>query len=169
MQYAETLNVRRPTDREIVMERVFDAPRGVVFDALIGPESLRRWFGPRDWSLAGCDVDLKVGGAWRFVLRGNGPEGGEFGMRGVYREIAAPERLVYTEAYDQGDWDDLVVTTELAEAGGRTTLTCTVLHPSKEIRDANAHMEHGAAEAYERLAEYLASTARRSSAYQTKR
>ena len=155
MTNTEALKVTQPADREIVLTRTFDAPRKVVFDALTRPDLLQRWFGPRDWSLAVCEVDLNVGSAWRFVLRG--PDGADFGMRGVYREIVPGERLVNTEAYDVGDWADLVVTTDLVEENGRTTLTSTVLHPSKEIRDANSHMASGAAEAYDRLAQYLAS------------
>lgn len=157
-----TLQVTKPTDREIVLTRVFDAPRGLVFDALTKPELLKGWCGPRGWSLVVCESDLTVGGTWRFVLRGD-PDGADFGMRGVYREIVPSERLVNTEAYDQGDWADLLVTTDLVEERGRTTLTSTVLHPSKEICDANSHMEHGAAEAYDKLAEYLASVEGRKS------
>lgn len=151
----ETLQVTRPTDQEIVLARVFDAPRDVVFDALTKPDALKRWFGPRDWAMKACEVDLQVGGTWRFALRG--PDGADFGMRGVYQEIVPSERLVYSEAYDRDDWPDLLVTTDLVEEGGKTTLTSTVLHPSKAVRDANSHMEHGAAETYEKLAEYLAS------------
>lgn len=159
MTNTETLKMTMPTEREIVLTRTFDAPRGLVFDALTKPDLLKRWFGPQDWSLAVCEADLNVGGAWRFVLRD--PNGADFGMRGVYREIVPPARLVNTEAYDAGDWTDLVVTTDLVEEDGRTTLTSTVLHPSKEIRDANSHMAHGAAQTYDRLAHYLASSAAR--------
>ena len=86
-----TLQVAMPTEREIVMTRVFDAPRRLVFDALTKPELFQRWFGPRGWLLAVCEIDLKVGGAWRSVLRG--PGGREMGMRGVFQEIAPPERF----------------------------------------------------------------------------
>jgi uncharacterized protein YndB with AHSA1/START domain len=118
---------------------------------------LTRWFGPRGWRLAVCEVDLKVGGAWRFVVRG--PDGTDMGMRGVYREIVPPERLVSTETFDDYPGESLV-TTVLVEHDGKTTLTSTVLYESKEIRDAviNSRMEHGAAESYDKLAELLAST-----------
>jgi uncharacterized protein YndB with AHSA1/START domain len=85
-----------PSDREIVMTRVFDAPRALVFDAYTNPEHLPHWFGPRGWTLPVCEIDLRPGGPWRFVLRG--PDGTEMGMRGVYQEIAPPERLVSRKA-----------------------------------------------------------------------
>jgi uncharacterized protein YndB with AHSA1/START domain len=158
MKNTGTLEVTTPTEREIVLTRVFDAPRSLVFDAMTKPELLRRWFGPRGWSLVVCEVDLKVGGAWRFVLRG--PDGTEMGMRGVYREIVPPERSVHTESFDDFPGESLVTTT-LVEQGGKTRLTGTVLYPSQEIRDMviKSGMEHGAAETYDKLAEYLASIA----------
>src|ERR1700737_1862387 len=98
MKNTGTLNVTTPSDREIVMTRVFDAPRALVFDAFTQPELLKRWFGPRGWSLVVCEVDYRVGGGFRFVLRG--PDGSEMGMRGVYREILRPERSVHAESFD---------------------------------------------------------------------
>ena len=158
MQNTGTLKVTTPTDREIVLTRVFDAPRRLVFDAFTKPELLKRWFGPRGWSLVVCEIDLKVGGTWRFVLRG--PDGKDMGMRGVYREIAAPDRSVHTESFDDFPGESLV-TTRLVEDRGKTTLTATVRYPSQEVRDAviKSGMEHGAAESYDKLAEYLASIA----------
>lgn len=156
MKNTGTLKVTTPTEREIVLTRVFDAPRRLVFDALTKPELLKRWFGPRGWSLLVCEVDLRVGGAWRFVLRG--PNGTDMGMRGVYREIVPGERSVHTEIFDDYPGESLV-TSVLVEDRGRTTLTGTVLYASPEIRDAviNSGMEHGAAESYDKLAEHLAS------------
>ena len=150
-----TLRVTTPSDREIVMTREFDAPRELVYDALTKPELLKRWFGPRGWSLIVCEVDLRVGGAWRFVLRG--PDGAEMGMRGVYRELVRPERTVHTESFDEYPGESLV-TGVLTERGGKTTLTGTVLYESREIRDmvVSSGMEHGAAESYDKLAELLA-------------
>src|SRR5712691_7085974 len=98
MKNTGTLKVTTPTDREILLTRVFDAPRSLVFDALTQPELLKRWFGPRGWSLVVCEVDLRVGGSWRFRLRG--PDGREMGMSGVYREIVLPERDAHTETFD---------------------------------------------------------------------
>jgi len=158
MKNTGTLQVTTPTEREIVLTRVFDAPRTLVFDAFTKPELIKRWFGPRGWSLVVCEVDLKVGGKWRFVLRG--PDGNDMGMRGVYREIAAPDRSVHTESFDDFPGESLV-TTLLVENRGKTTLTATVRYPSQEVRDAviTSGMEHGAAESYDKLAEYLASIA----------
>jgi uncharacterized protein YndB with AHSA1/START domain len=96
MKHTGTLKVSLPTEQEVVMTRVFDAPRRLVFEALTKPELLKCWFGPRGWSLVVCEADLKVGGAWRWVLRG--PDGRDMGMRGVYQEITPPERLVSTES-----------------------------------------------------------------------
>jgi len=156
MKNTGTLKVTTPTDREIVMTRVFDAPRSMVFDAFSKPELLKRWFGPRGWSLVVCDVDLRVGGGFRFVMRG--PDGREMGMRGVYREIVPPERSVHTESFDDFPGESQV-TAVLVERGGKTTLTATVLYPSQEVRDAviQSGMEHGAAESYDKLAELLTS------------
>lgn len=156
MRNTGTLKVTAPTEREIVLSRRFDAPRGLVFEALTKPELLRRWFGPRGFSLVVCEVDLRVGGAWRFVLRG--PDGTDMGMSGVYRELAPPERSVHTESFDDFPGAESIVTTVLVERSGTTTLTATVLYPSREVRDAviATGMEHGAAETYDRLAELLA-------------
>jgi uncharacterized protein YndB with AHSA1/START domain len=158
MKNTGTLKVTTPTDREIVMTRVFDAPRQMVFDAFSKPELLKRWFGPRGWSLVVCEVDFKVGGGFRFVLRG--PDGRDMGMRGVYREIAAPERSVHMESFDDYPGESQV-TAVFTEHEGKTTLTATVLYPSKEVRDIviKSGMEHGAAESYDKLAELLASIA----------
>jgi uncharacterized protein YndB with AHSA1/START domain len=143
-----------PSDREIVITRVFDAPRELVFDALTNPEHVPHWFGPRDWTLPVCEIDLRPGGAWRYV--GRGPDGAEMGMRGVYQEIAPPERLVSTESFDDYPGESLN-TVVLTEEDGKTTLSVTVLYPSKETRDAvlASGMQRGAAETYDRLAEHL--------------
>ena len=157
MKNTGTLKVTTPSPREVVLTRIFNAPRRMVWDALTKPELIRRWFGPRGWSLAACVVDLRVGGAWRYVLQG--PDGNTMGMGGDYREIEPPGRVVYTEAFDDFPGHS-VVTTVLVEDAGKTTLTATVLAPSQEARDAiiQSGMEHGAAETYDRLAELLAET-----------
>jgi uncharacterized protein YndB with AHSA1/START domain len=138
------------------MTRVFDAPRHQVFDALTRPELLKRWYGPRGWSLVVCEVELKLGGGFRFVLRG--PDGRDMGMRGVYREIVPPKRSIHTETFDDFPGES-EVTTVLVEQDGKTTFTATVLYPSQEVREAviKSGMEHGAAESYDKLAELLAS------------
>src|SRR5947199_8947203 len=101
MKSTGILTVVARGDREIVLTRVFDAPRRLVFDALTKPELVRRWLlGPPGWSMVVCEIDLKVGGAYRYVWR-HDRDGSEFGMRGVYREIVPPERLVNTESFDR--------------------------------------------------------------------
>jgi uncharacterized protein YndB with AHSA1/START domain len=153
-----TLKVTTPSDCEIVLTRIFDAPRQLVFDAISKPELLKRWFGPHGHSLVVCEVDFTVGGAWRFVLES--PDGRRMGMSGVYQEIVPGERTVHTEAFDDYPGDS-VVTTVLTEQDGKTTLTGTVRYESREVRDAviESGMEHGAAETYDRLADLLPSLA----------
>ncbi len=143
-----------PSDREVVMTRVFNAPRHLVFEAWTKPEHLLQWFGPHSCPIVACELDLKVGGAWRYILRG--PDGKSMGMRGVYQEIQAPERLVSTESFDDYPGETLNTMT-LTEENGKTTLTTRVLYPSKEIRDAviASGMERGAAETYDRLSDYV--------------
>jgi len=159
MKSTDALQVTTPKERELVMTRVFDAPRNLVFDALTKPELLQRWYGPVGWSLVVCEIDLRVGGTWRFVSRR--PDGKEVGQRGVYREILRPERLVNTESWEDWSPGELLVTTVLVEHGGKTTFTNTLLFPSQEVRDTliKSGMTSGAAEAYDKLAEYLASIA----------
>jgi uncharacterized protein YndB with AHSA1/START domain len=155
MKNTGTLQVTMPTDNEIVLTRVFDAPRQMVYDAFSKPELLKRWFGPHGWSLAVCEVDHRVGGGFRFVLEG--PNGQRMGMRGVYRELQPPNRSVHVESYDDYPGES-IVTSVFTEEMGRTTLTATVAYPSREIRDlvAKSGMEHGAAESYDKLADMLA-------------
>jgi uncharacterized protein YndB with AHSA1/START domain len=156
MKNTGTLQVTTPTDKEIVMTRVFDAPRHLVWDAFTQPELLKKWFGPRGWSLSVCDVDLRVGGGFRFVMRG--PDGHEMGMRGVYRELSRPGRSVHVETFDDYPGES-IVTAVFTEQNGKTILTATVEYPSREVRDIviSTGMEHGAAESYDKLAELLAS------------
>ena len=161
MDTTGTLQVTTPSEREIAMTRVFDAPRTLVFDAWTKPELLKRWLGVRNgWSLAVCEIDLKVGGAYRFVWRG--PDGAEMGMGGVYREIVPPERLVSTERFDD-PWypGEALDTMVLVEEDGKTTVTVTVLYESQEARDGvlKSDMTRGIAESYDMLAELLASRA----------
>ena len=154
MKNTGTLQVTMPTEREIVMTRVFDAPRQLVYDAFRKPELLKRWFGPRGYSLVVCEVDFRIGGGFRFVLRG--PDGKDMGMRGVYTELAPPERSVHMESFDDYPGESQV-TAVLTERDRKTTLTVSVLYPSQMVRDivANSGMEHGAAESYDKLAELL--------------
>jgi uncharacterized protein YndB with AHSA1/START domain len=152
-----TLRVTTPSDREIAMTRVFDAPRQLVFEALTRPELLKRWLlGPDGWSLVVCEIDLRVGGAYRYVWRKRETE---MGMGGVYREIVRPDRLVVTEQFDD-PWyaGECVTTTVLVEEHGRTTMIATMTYESKETRDAvlQSPMESGVSVSYDRLAGVLA-------------
>jgi uncharacterized protein YndB with AHSA1/START domain len=114
--------------------------------------------GPEGWTMPVCDLDLRPGGAWHFVWRRS--DGTEMEMRGVYREIAAPERLVSTESWG-GDWPETLITLTLAERDGKTTITQSILYPSKEARDAalKTGMAEGVSQSFDRLAGYLASIA----------
>lgn len=148
-----------PSDREIVITRVVDAPRRLVFDVHTNPKHLPHWMlGPQGWTMPICEIDLRPGGAWRFVWRN--ADGAEMAMRGVYQEIVAPERLVCTESWG-GDWPETLNTLTLAEQDGKTTITQRVLYASKQARDAalQTGMQDGAAASFDRLAEYLASIA----------
>ncbi|HEX4962844.1 MAG TPA: SRPBCC family protein [Thermoanaerobaculia bacterium] len=152
------LQVTTPSDREIAMTRVFDAPRPLVFEALTKPELVKRWLlGPPGWSMPVCEIDLKVGGAYRYVWRSD-DNGREFGTGGVFREILPPEKIVHTEKMDPHPGEALV-TNNLTEEGGRTTLTLTMLFDSQEARDGalKTGMEKGVAASYDRLEEMLAS------------
>jgi uncharacterized protein YndB with AHSA1/START domain len=154
MKNTGNLTVTTPTPESIVLTRVFNASRQLVFDAFTKPELLKRWFGPRGWSLVVCEVDFRVGGGFRFVLRSH--EGQQMGMRGIYREIDTSFRSVHTESFDDLPGEANVIT-ELTEREGKTVLTATITYTSQQVRDAVIHsgMEHGAAESYDRLAELL--------------
>lgn len=155
MKNTGTLIVTTPSDREIVMVRVFDAPRGMVYRAFTEPALIQRWLGPRGWSLPVCEVDLKVGGKYRYV--GEGPDGARVGWGGTFKEIVPEQRIVHSESFDDYPGEALI-TSVWSESSGKTTLTLTMLVASKEVRDAiiATGMEHGAAESYDRLAELLA-------------
>ncbi|MEX2112226.1 MAG: SRPBCC family protein [Pirellulales bacterium] len=157
MQNTGNLKVTTPSDREIVMTRVFDAPRQLVFDGFIKLEVVKQWqYGPDDWTLAVCEFDLRPGGALRYEWRHT--DGREMGMSGVYREIAPPERLVHTEIFDE-DWTggETLVTTTFDERDGKTTVAMTVLYSSREVRDMvlKTGMEHGMSAGYDRLEQLL--------------
>jgi uncharacterized protein YndB with AHSA1/START domain len=151
------LAITTPSDFEITMTRVFDAPRDLLFQALTNLALLKRWFGVfSGWALAVCEIDLRVGGPFRFVWRNQ--DGKSMGIHGFYREIVVPERIVHTESFDDYPSESLV-TTVLTEHDGHTTLTTTMLYESKEIRDAvlRSNMEKGAKASYENLDRLLQS------------
>ena len=159
MKNAAKLQITTPSDRELSMIRSFEAPRGLVWDAWTKPELLKEWLGVRGgWTFAVCEVDLRVGGKYRYVWRG--PSGAEMGMGGVFREVAKPERIVATEKFDDSWYEgDAMDTTTFVERGGKTTVTMTVRYASKAVRDAvlKSPMESGVAESYNKLDEVLAS------------
>jgi len=150
--------VTLPSDREIVITRVFDAPARLVFEAWTTPEHVRRWWGTEAAPLVVCDIDLRVGGSWRYVMRDGG---GEQGWHGTYREIGAPHRLVSTEVYEGFPDAEALDTLTLVEEGGKTTLTVNVLHATHENRDGhlNSGMEEGMQKTLDRLEELLRSLA----------
>ena len=152
---SETFRMTTPSDREIRLTRLFDAPRALVFDAMHTPEHVKQWWGclAEGYSVPVCEIDLRPGGAWRFVNRL--PNGKEVAFHGVYREIVRPERVVNTEIFEEYPDVESVVTTILAEEQGKTRLTVTAAYPSVEVRDMvlKSGMDRGAALSYDRLEE----------------
>ena len=155
-----TLKVSTPTDREIVLTRVFDAPRPLVWSAMTKPELLKRWlFGPDGWTMTVCDDEVRVGGKFHYAW--SGPGGEAMSLRGVYREIAPPERVVRTESFEFGcdtQAGEQLARLVLTEEADKTYLTLTVLYPSREARDGTlaSGMEHGVGAGYDRLDAILA-------------
>jgi uncharacterized protein YndB with AHSA1/START domain len=153
----DTFNASIPSDREIVLTRLFDASRRLVFEAMTRPEHVRRWWGILDdeHSVPVCEIDLRPGGKWRFV--GRGPKGDYPAFYGVYREIAPPDRLVYTEFFEPFPDVESVITTIFTEEGGKTRMTVTCSYPSTEVRDMvlSTGMSKGAAASYDRLEEVV--------------
>lgn len=152
-----TFKVTTPSDREIVMTRLFNAPRRLIFEAMTRPEHVRRWWGNlgEGYSVPVCEIDLRPGGKWRFVNR---HPRGEADFYGVYQEIAPPDRLVYTEIYAPFPDAGSLITTVLTEENGQTRLTSTCAYPSVEVRDMvlGTGMEKGASASYDRLEEVAA-------------
>jgi uncharacterized protein YndB with AHSA1/START domain len=159
MMNAGTLKVTTPSDLEIAMTRVFNAPRRLVYDALTRPELVKQWLlGPPGWTMPVCEIDLRVGGMFRYVWRH--ADGREMGIGGVFREIVPQERIVHTELFDEAWYaGEALVTNVLVEQGGKTTLTLTSRFESRETRDGvlKSGMERGVAVSYERLDKLLAS------------
>jgi uncharacterized protein YndB with AHSA1/START domain len=150
-----TTSFTTPSEREAAMTRVFDAPREVVWEAWTSPEHLRHWLlGPEGWAMPICEIDLRPGGAWHFGWRAD--DGSELEMRGEYREVTPPERIVNTENWG-GDWPETLNTVEFAEDEGKTTVTLTILYPSKEARDAaiETGMKEGANRSFDLLDQRL--------------
>lgn len=152
-----SFTVTTPSEQEIRMTRLFDAPRDLVFEVMTTPEHVRQWWGRlgEGYSVPVCEIDLRVGGGWRFVSR---HPNGEAAFFGEYREIVPPSRLVFTEIFEQFPDSVSVVTTELTEENGRTRMTATVRYPSLEVRDMviASGMSRGAGISYDRLEDLVA-------------
>jgi uncharacterized protein YndB with AHSA1/START domain len=151
-----TAEVTLPSDREIHITRVFDAPADLVFDVWTSPDAVRRWWSDETAPVVACDIDLRVNGIWRYVIRT--PDGSELAWSGVYREIERPHRLVTTEVFEPFPDALAVNTMTLEEHDGVTTMRVTVLHATKEARDGhlNAGMESGMQLALNRVDDLLA-------------
>ena len=152
----DSFQVSTPSDEEIRMTRLFNAPPELVFDVMSKPEHVKQWWGQlgEGYSVPVCEIDLRVGGKWRFVNRH--PKG-EVCFYGEYREIAAPGRLVFTEIFEQFPDAVSVVTAELEREGTKTRFIATVKYPSREVRDIviSSGMERGAAASYDQLENLL--------------
>jgi uncharacterized protein YndB with AHSA1/START domain len=149
--------VTTPSDREILITRTFDAPAARVFEAWTTPEHVRQWWGSEEAPLVECEIDLRVGGSWRYVV--GYPDGKELGWHGTYREIERPNRLVATEVWEPFPDAESVNTLTLTEQDGTTTMTVTVLHSSRENRDGhlNSGMEAGLQIVLDRLEDLVRS------------
>ena len=149
---SDSFSVTTPSDEEIRLTRLFDAPRHLVFEAMTRPEHVKRWWGQlgEGYSVPVCEIDLRVGGAWRFVNR---HPNGEAVFYGEYREIAPPSRLVFTEIFESFPDAVSVVTAEFTDEGGKTRFTATVRYPSLDLRNTvlASGMATGAGISYDRL------------------
>jgi uncharacterized protein YndB with AHSA1/START domain len=154
---SDSFKVTTPSDHEIRMTRLFNAPRHIVFEAMTKPEHVKQWWGRlgEGYSVPVCEIDLRPGGAWRFVNR---HPHGEAAFHGEYREIMSPCRLVFTEIFEQVPDSVSVVTAEFSEEGGKTRLTATVRYPSLQVRDMviASGMAKGAGVSYDRLEDLVA-------------
>lgn len=157
----DSFQTSTPSECVIVLTRLFDAPRELVFEAMTKPEHVRRWWGKLDdeHSVPVCEIDFRIGGAWRFV--GKGPRG-EVEFYGEYKEIAAPERVVFTEIFAPYPDVPSLVTSVLADEGGKTRMTVTCEYPSQEVRDMviGTGMAEGASKSYDALEGLLESLQR---------
>ena len=151
--------VTLPSDKEILITRTFNAPRKLVWEAMTKPEHVQQWYGLKGTALASCEMDVRVSGKWRYVIRA--PDGSEVAFSGVYREIRAPERVVQTWNYEPIPGAESLETMTLEERDGKTLMTTRVLHKSKENRDGHLHsgMEPGMRETLARLDDLLSKIA----------
>ena len=157
-----TTTVTTPSEREFVMERVFGAPRELVFQAFAECERLAHWWGPKGWTLPVCQMDFRPGGVWRYCMRG--PAGEEGCGKAVYREIVEPERIVYTDAFADAEGNvldgmpEMVITVTFAEHDGKTKLINQVQFASVADMETTLGMGmvEGLTQTLDRLEEYLA-------------
>jgi uncharacterized protein YndB with AHSA1/START domain len=158
---SESFKVTTPSDREIRMTRLFNAPRQLVFEAMTKPGHVKQWWGRlgEGYSVPVCEIDFRPGGAWRFVNR---HPRGEAAFHGEYREIVPPSRVVFTEIFEQFPESVSVVTSEFSEEGDKTRLIVTVSYPSMEVRDMviASGMAKGAGISYDRLEDLVAEVQR---------
>jgi uncharacterized protein YndB with AHSA1/START domain len=151
-----TVTITTPSDHETVITREFNAPAALVFDAVTKAELIERWYGPPG-SLTSCESDARVGGSWRFAFTAGGRQMAKYG---IYNEIDPPRRFVRTERFEGWDAYEALLTVELVERDGRTTMTQSFVFPSQEIRDAvmkTGLTPQGMSAFYERLDLLLAS------------
>lgn len=151
-----TMQFTTPSDREIVITRVFDAPRELIFKTITDPALIPRWWGPRDHTTRVDTMDVRPGGQWRFVS--TDASGNEYAFRGEYREITPPEQIVQTFEFEGFPGHISVETMRLVEHDGKTTVSTTALFDTVEERDGmlQSGMEAGATESWDQLAELLA-------------
>ncbi|MEE2690593.1 MAG: SRPBCC family protein [Pseudomonadota bacterium] len=166
MTTTNAAQVSLPSDSEVRVVRRFNAPRALVYQAYTEPKLVTQWLlGPPGWSMPVCEMDVRVGGKFRWRWRSN-EDAKEFGFHGVFREVEEPARLVHTEAYDPGDMggsmgDEALITVEFSEKGGVTTVTTLMDFGSREARDAaiSTGMTDGMEMSYQSLEKLLAETA----------
>jgi uncharacterized protein YndB with AHSA1/START domain len=159
MTGSRTAKVTLPTDEQILITREFDAPKHLVFKAWTTPELVGRWWHANRGEVSAIDIDLRVGGTWRYVMVAEG--GFEVGFHGEYREVVPNERIVYTEVYEgmpegvDAEAEAALNTLTFEEADGRTTVTILVEHRNQEGRDAHidSGMEDGMQDAFDLLEE----------------
>jgi uncharacterized protein YndB with AHSA1/START domain len=158
-QFSSTFTLTTPSEREIVLSRLFDAPRELIFEVCSSCEHLARWLGPRTMTMVSCEMDFRPGGRYRYIQRG--PDGAEYGFRGEIREITPPARIVQTFEFEGMPGHIALETLTLEEHEGKTRLTVRALYDSVEDRDGilQSGMEGGVRESWDRLEEYLATRA----------
>jgi len=154
---SETFHISTPTDHEFVLTRQFNAPRELVWDAWTKPEHVQKWWGCSESEMTVCEIDLRVNGAWRYVIQM--PDGGEFGFNGVFREVTLHERLAHTNIYEPMPQYPSLVTVVLEERDGKTFMTQTTRHETTQARDGHLQsgVENGSRQSLDRLEEYVAS------------